>query len=86
MNSQTINVVPQDQTTVKTINSFSVVVANLVLFKNVTLNVKLFDENNKLISIQTIEVGGDDYTNWGGDDTYITNYAAQKLGLQIISS
>jgi hypothetical protein len=86
MNSQTINVVPQDQTTVKTINSFSVVVDNLVLFKNVTLNVKLFDENNKLISIQTIEVGGDDYTNWGGDDTYITNYAAQKLGLQIISS
>ena len=86
MNSQTINIVPQDQTTVKTIESFSVTVVDFVLFQKVTLNVKLFDKNNNFISVQTIEVSGDDYTNWGSNDTYITNYVAQKLGLQIISS
>jgi len=85
MNSNTtINVAPQPQTTVKTVTSFSVNVNNIVLFQSATLNVRLFDENNNYISTQLINISGEDYTNWGNDDTYIANYVAQNLGLQII--
>jgi len=84
MDVKTINVIPQTQTTVKTVTSFSVIVNNIVLFQSATLNVRLFDENNNYISTQLINISGDDYTNWGNDDTYIANYVAQNLGLQII--
>jgi hypothetical protein len=85
MNSEsTINVVPQPQTTVKTVTSFSINVVNFVLFQSVTLNVMLFDENKNFISVQIIDITGEDYTKWGSNDDYIINYVAQKLGLQTI--
>jgi len=86
MNNNSINIVPQAQTTVKTISSFSIDVINIKLFQSAILNVILYDENKNYISSQSVEINGDDYKKWGNDDSYISNFIAQKLGLQLLPS
>jgi len=82
-NNKTTSITPFDQTTVKTVHSFSVKVNNVILHTSAKLMVHLHDENNNLIDIKIIEIVGDDYLNWGSNDDYITNFVAQKLGFTI---
>lgn len=61
-------------------NQFSVSVSELILFQSVKISVILYDSDtniptdNRLYTLQ-----GQDYTNWGGDDKYITDYVKSKL-------
>ncbi len=82
-NNKTTSITPFDQTTVKTVHSFSVKVNNVILHTSAKLMVHLHDENNNLIDVKIIEIVGDDYLNWGSNDDYITNFVAQKLGFTI---
>ena len=49
MNRQEVQIEPTQITQVKNVTSFTVIVANLQLFKSVTILVRLFDENNKFV-------------------------------------
>ena len=81
MNNQELtSIMPFEQTTVKTIHSFSVRINNVILYKSATLSVHLYDETKNLIDIKLVELTGDDYLNWGSNDDYITNFVSQKLG------
>ena len=82
-NNKTTSITPFEQTTVKTVHSFTVKVNNVILHTSAKIMVQLNDENNNLIDIKMIDLDGNDYLNWGSNDDYITNYVAQKLGFTI---
>jgi hypothetical protein len=82
-NNTSTPIVPFDETTVKTVYSFSAKVNNVILHTSAKIMVQLNDENNNLIDIKMIDLDGNDYLNWGSNDDYITNYVAQKLGFTI---
>jgi hypothetical protein len=81
MNQETVPVVPAPyvRPTV-TITSIQVRVMNVVLFKNVNINVVLYS-NNDFVDSKSYLLEGTDYANWSNDDTYIVNYALTQLGL-----
>ena len=62
------------------ISSFTVSVSNVCLFESVSLQVRLFDNNNNIANIFPLLLSGSDYMNWGGDDTYLYQYVADKMG------
>lgn len=74
---------PYDQITVKVIYGFDVEVNTVVLNTSARLSVRLYDQNNTIVNVQTMELTGEDYSNWGTDDNYIINYVVQKLGFVI---
>jgi hypothetical protein len=80
MNRQEVQIEPTQITQVKNVTSFTVIVANLQLFKSVTILVRLFDENNKFVDSKSLTLDGTDYTNWNNDDNYIINYVASHYG------
>lgn len=51
----------------------------LNLNKYATFSVELLNDKNVIVK-KVITLSGDDYTNWGNDDSYITNYAAKNIG------
>jgi hypothetical protein len=66
-------------------------VTNLNLGKSAQINFRLFsslegEENyaNLLLSNGIIPLKGQDYLDWGSDDSYIWNYVATKLNLVLI--
>jgi hypothetical protein len=75
-----VNIVPSTITQTKIITSLKVIVIGLELFKSVTLEVKLFDENGGVVDIKGITLAGDDYLSWNNDDQYIINKVVEILG------
>ena len=65
----------------KYINSFSYSVNELQLSKQITFNVVLFDQNKLPLCAQLVTMGGEDYANWGSDDSYVIHFICSKLGL-----
>lgn len=86
MNSITTQIVPKDITTTKTISSFYVNVQSVELFKNVTLNVRTFDNNNNIIDVKYITLEGQDYLNWNNNDQYIIDKVAEILGFTLTTT
>lgn len=86
MNDSQIAINDYELVSVKTIKSFTVYVTNINLFANATLNVRLFDSNNIAVSAFPMILSGTDYTNWGGDDMYIYQYVADKMGYTLLTS
>lgn len=75
-----VNINPFEQVKTTLITSMTVRVMRFDLFKGASLYVSLLDENGNGVDSQMVEISGDDYKNWGGDDTFIYNYIAKKLG------
>ena len=69
----------------KYINSFTYSVNELQLSKQITFNVVLFDQNKLPLCAQLITMGGEDYANWGSDDSYVIHFICSKLGLTPLS-
>jgi len=81
-----LNVVPFDETTVKTVYSITINVNNVVLFQSAVITVVYYDVNSSFISLQSLELSGTDYTNWGSNDDYILNYVSTALNITILSN
>jgi hypothetical protein len=64
------------------INQFKVEVSQLILFKSVSLNVILYDADEKFVCLKMVRLEGDDYTSWSDDDSYIIKYVREQLQLQ----
>ncbi len=76
-----VNVVPEPYVRPSiNITSIQVRVINLNLFQSVNVSVTLLS-NNDYVDSKSYTLEGDDYTNWGNDDTYIVNYVLNQLGL-----
>uniref|UniRef100_A0A6C0EQA7 Uncharacterized protein n=1 Tax=viral metagenome TaxID=1070528 RepID=A0A6C0EQA7_9ZZZZ len=81
--NRTINVSPFQQTVVNTITSFDIDIRNVILFTQAEIIVRFYNDLKQMIDLKVITISGDDYAQWGGDDTYILKYISNKLGLII---
>ena len=72
--------------TTETVTSFTVSVSNIILFKSVNLQIRLINSSNNVVQAFPLTLSGTDYTNWGGDDTYLYQYVADKMGYTLSSA
>jgi hypothetical protein len=77
------NIVNIQPTTITGV-SFDLRVQNITLYKSAVICCVVYDSSSNMIKANNFELSGDDYTNWGGDDTYLINYAANLYGYTII--
>ena len=75
-----VSINPFEQVKTTVVTSMTVRVMRVELFKSATLHVTLMDSNRSIVESKVVEVNGDDYKQWGGDDTFIYQYIAGKLG------
>jgi hypothetical protein len=75
---------PHSIVSTKTINSFTIRVLALELFKSVTIIASLFDANGIIVENRTIEVKDNEYLAWNNDDSYLVNLVASKLGFTMV--
>jgi len=71
------------ETVIKYINSFTYSVKSFELSVQITFSVYLYDQNGQFIDVRIITIEGEDYKNWGNDDSYIIQYIANKLSLEL---
>ena len=57
-------------------------VFQITLNSSVSFNVFVLSNNNVVYTRQ-MTLSGDDYKNWGNDDTYLINYVAKQLGFTV---
>jgi hypothetical protein len=53
-------------------------IMSVTLGVSARLNVVLFNAD-AIVGVKTYELRGDDYSNWGSDDTYIYNWVLSQL-------
>ena len=61
------------------INQISVFVSELILFTSVRITCILYDINGIAIDSRMYILCDEDYTNWGQSDTYLINWAKNKI-------
>jgi len=80
--SNSINVLPSPfLQQPRYINYFKFSVTEFMPFASITLNCNLFTENNDYLDTKIVRMDGDDYKNWGNDDSYLIEFLSNKLGL-----
>ena len=67
------------KTTSMEVNSYNVSVIRVELDVSATLEINILDVSGNLLKICHHTITGDDYSNWGADDTYIRTYVAENL-------
>lgn len=55
---------------------------NLTLFQSCVFSVSLLDVSGKVVKVYMLTMEGDDYAQWGGDDSYVVNWVKAKLNIQ----
>jgi hypothetical protein len=61
------------------INQFKVEVSQLILFQSVSLNVILYDADERFVCVKSYRLEGADYDAWTNDDSYIIKYVREQL-------
>lgn len=61
------------------INQFKVEVSQLILFASVSLNIILYDADDKFVCVKSVRLEGKDYEAWSADDKYIIDYVREQL-------
>jgi hypothetical protein len=85
MSSDNVKIEDYVKTKVYTINSFSVEVLQMNLFKNAILNIKFYNNGTYIVS-ENLAITDEDYVLWGTDDNYINTYVASKFNLTLLNS
>jgi hypothetical protein len=67
----------------KYITYFSYEIEEFVASTKISFRVLLKDQNNRPVDVRRITVDGEEYANWGTDDSYIINLIATKIGLTL---
>ena len=79
MTENKIKIETKEVAVINNITSITIQVVNIILNTSALLIVVLYDDNDKCISAVNLELTGDDYSNWGNDDTYLLTYVCNKL-------
>ena len=77
-----VNIENKDLITTKTISKIDILDGNIQLNRFVSFPVRLMDSDDNVISIEHVSISGEEYNNWGSDDSYIETLILTKLGLQ----
>jgi hypothetical protein len=67
---------------IQIISKIKIKVINLVLNESAMIEVKSFDDENKLLNTYYFELNGNDYQMWTNDN-FIINYVCDKYGFVI---
>lgn len=86
MNSYIVNVEPKEFVTVKVANSVELRVQSLNIGYSVELTCLLKDTNDNIFEVKNISLSGEEYNNWGNDDSYLVTTVLSKLGLTPLQS
>ena len=78
-----VSITPFEQVKTTVVTSMTVRVMRVELFKSATLHVTLTDSKRSIVESKVVEINGDDYKQWGGDDAFIYHYIAGKLGFTL---
>ena len=81
MDQQITNIQTIQQTDVTNITGYSIVVNEIKLFQSANIRVIFYDENKTVFNVEIFSITGEEYSNWGTDDTYINNLVIQKYNL-----
>ena len=81
MNSIIVNTNPKEYITVNVCKSVEMRVFHFIIGSQIEVNCSLKDENGNVFKIENITISGDEYNNWGIDDSYLINLVLSKLGL-----
>ena len=54
----------------------------LTLFSKCTFIVSLLDASGNLVIRHVLDLEGEEYTLWGGDDQYVVDWVKAKLNIQ----
>jgi len=63
----------------QTYSTYNVRVITINLGVSASFAVMIFDNNNKFVETQSYVMQGEDYTNWGNDDSYVYTWINQQL-------
>jgi hypothetical protein len=77
-----VNIENKDFITTKTISKIDILDGNIQLNRFVSFPVRLMDSDDNVISIEHVSISGEEYNNWGSDDSYIETLILTKLGFQ----
>lgn len=77
----TIQVQPSPYVITKIVASVQISITNIDFGSSATFNVILFDETGSVIVCNQVTLSGADYTAWGNNDAYVTNYILNLYGL-----
>jgi len=83
MDNKFVSIKPFEQVKTTVVTSMTVRVMRVELFKSATLHVTLMDSRRSIVDSKVVEINGDDYKQWGGDDNFIYQYIASKFGFSI---
>ena len=78
-----ISIKPKELVSVRYISSIDIQHGQLSLNNGITFQVFLYDENEVLISVESVSITGDEYAAWGTDDNYINDIILSKLELEL---
>ena len=67
------------KTTSMEVKFYDVSVVRVILDTSAMLQVDILDASGNLLKICHHTITGDDYSNWGADDSYIKTYVADNL-------
>jgi hypothetical protein len=70
------------KTTESIVNNIVIRVNQLELFKSIQIYVILYNDK-EYVDNKQIVLSGEEYANWGNDDTYIINTVLAKLNLSL---
>lgn len=84
MNSVNINIHPKEFQSVSTATSIELNILEIVLRKSVKIMVRLRDSNGNSIKSEIFLIEGQEYQQWGTDDSYLENLILQKLQVEKI--
>lgn len=77
-----VNIENKDLITTKTISKVDILDGNIQLNRFVSFPVRLMDSDDNVISVENVLISGEEYNNWGSDDSYIETLILTKLGFQ----
>jgi hypothetical protein len=74
------SIVPKDRTTTVTINCYDWLLTDFVPNTKAVFRVCLRADIMP-VAVESVTLEGDDYKQWGSDDSFIDKYICAKLGL-----
>ena len=84
MNELAYTIEPITVTKVNVLSKFVIVSVEVTLGDSAKIGLHLYDQYNIPFKGMFITISGDEYRNWGSDDTYLVNLIRQKLNISII--
>lgn len=61
-------------------------VTSITLYTSVSLSIGLYDVNQNIVTNVNMDIEGEDYLQWGSNDTYLIDVVCKRLGFTSLGS